>query len=95
MKKTGYNWFEGEIVEEGNADKADDNNGDDYDEMEDLVDKVLCDDDDEDDDDYDAVADDDINSEDCGSGTVDSDNDEEEFFPVFEEEEGVTVRMTE
>ena len=55
-------------MEEGNADKADDNNGDDYDEMEDLVDKVLCDDDDEDDDDYDAVVEDDINSEDVGSG---------------------------
>jgi hypothetical protein len=28
-KKTGYNWFEGEVVEEGNADDTDDDDGDD------------------------------------------------------------------
>ena len=82
-------------MEEGNADDTDDDYGNDFDEMEHLVNDVLGKDDDNDNDDYDALADDDINSEDDGSGKVDSDNEEEEFFPVFEEEEGVTVTMTE
>ncbi len=87
--------FEGEVVEEGNADATDDNNGDDFDKMEHLVDDVLGDDKDEDEDDYDAVADDNINSEDDGSDKVDSNNKEEEFFPVFKEEEGATVTTME
>ena len=66
MKKTGYNWFEGEVVEEGNADDTDDNNDDDYDEMENLVGNVLGDNDNEEDEDYDTVADNNINSEDKG-----------------------------
>ena len=38
---------------------------------------------------------DDINSKDGDGGELDSDNKEEEFFPVFEEEEGATVTMME
>ena len=94
-KKSGYNWFEGEVVEEGNADDTDDNNGNDYNDMEDIVDDVLGNDKDEDDDNYDAVADNDMNSEDGNGGKLDSNNKEEEFFPMFKEEEGVTVTTTE
>ena len=62
MKKTGYNWFEGEVVQEGNAVDTDADNGDDFNEMENLFDGVLGNDNDEDDDDYNAIADNDINS---------------------------------
>ena len=82
-------------MEEGNADDTDDDEGNDYDEMDHLVDNVLGNDDDEDDDDYDTVTDDNINSKDNGSGKVNSNNEEEEFFPVFKEEEGVTVATME
>ena len=95
MEKTGYSWFEGEVVEEGNADDTDDNDGGDYEDMEDIIDNVLGIDDDEADDGYDAVADNDINSKNSDGGNVDSDNEEEEFFPVFEEEEGATVTTKE
>ena len=87
-------------MEEGNADDTDDNKNDDYDEIENLVDDVLGNDEDDNDDndddnyDYDAVADDDINSKDDGSGEQDSNDGEEEFFPVFKEEEGTTVTTT-
>ena len=63
--------------------------------MENLIDNVLGDNDNKDNDNYDAVAEDNINSKDDGTGEVDSDNEEEEFFPVFEEEEGATEMMTE
>ena len=63
--------------------------------MENLIDNVLGDNDNKDNDNYDAVAEDNINSKDDGTGEVDSDNEEEEFFPVFEEEEGATETMTE
>ena len=76
-KKTGYNWFEGETVEEGNAENTDDDEGNDYNEMEDLVDDVLGNDNNEDDDDYNTVAEDDINSKDGSSGKVDSNSNEE------------------
>ena len=46
-----YNWFKGEVVEEGNADDTDDEDDDDYDKMENLVDNVLGDDDNKDSDD--------------------------------------------
>ncbi len=90
-KKPGYNWFEGEKVEEGNVDDTDDDNGDDFDKMEHLVNNVLGGNKDEDKDDNDAVADDDINSEDDVSDEVDSDNEEEEFFPVIEEVEVILI----
>ena len=41
------------------------------------------------------INDNDINSEDGGGGKVDSNNKEEELFPLFEEEEGMTGTMTE
>ena len=50
-EKTVYNWFKGEVVEEGNADDTDDEDDDDYDKMENLVDNVLGDDDNKDNDD--------------------------------------------
>ena len=90
-KKTGYNWFDGEVVEESNGEDTNDDDSNDYDEMENLVNNVLG----NDEDDYGAVADEDINSEDDGSGKVDINNEEEEFFPVFKEEEGATVTTTE
>jgi hypothetical protein len=41
------------------------------------------------------INDNDINSEDGGGGKVDSNNKEEELFPLFKEEEGMTGTMTE
>ena len=79
-------------MEEGNVDNTDDDDGDDYDKMENLGDNVLGNGNDKDDGNYDAVADNAINRKENPSGKVDSDNKEEEFF---EEEEGVTVTTTE
>ncbi len=82
-------------MQEGNAVDTDADNGDDFNEMENLFNGVLGNDNDEDDDDYNAIADNDINSKDDGSGEVDINNKEEEFFPLFKEEEGATVTTTE
>ena len=49
-------------MQEGNAVDTDADNGDDFNEMENLFDGVLGNDNDEDDDDYNAIADNDINS---------------------------------
>jgi hypothetical protein len=81
-KKTGYNWFEGEVVE-GNADNPDVGNDNDYDRMENLIDDVLGNG--NDDDDYNNVSDNNINSKDDGSGGEDSDKEVDDFFPVFKE----------